>query len=386
MDTRICGATAYRYWRIPPIVQLLAVGPEDDEDLQKLASPEELLELRGKLASMLPLSRFCTTPGPNWRRSGADAGRIRDAHALLALCSELPVEILVTNTRQYHRSELIKPRVWRAELTPGSCARITDELYATTPEFTMLQLCAHASLAQTVLLASELCGSFATFACPAPIKAHLEMLHRTNRLFDYGGWKPSFVDGKLTDLWSRDPLTHPAELKMTAQASPVRIGKTKLLMASQLTVPNAASPFEVQAGMLLGFPRRLGGEGHSGFTYNAKVQLSNDARLLAQRDTCYCDLLWDERLDLECQSVQYHDNEDSYLSDSDRTAALKLMGIDVLPVTYKQLSSRNRFDALSRTVSTLRGIPFKPATQRERALSDQLRAEVLVNWDSLLDF
>ena len=135
--------------------------------------------------------------------------------------------------------------------------------------------------------------------------------------------------------------------------------------------------------MLLGFPRNLGGEGHGGFSFNKKISLTRDARFLAQRNNCYCDLYWESGLDVECQSSLVHQNEGSFLSDSDRTAALRRMGIDVLPITYGQLADASRFDALSRTISSMLGKPHPTKSDRQKQLSAKLRQEVLANWSSL---
>lgn len=384
MDTTICGATAFHYWRTPPIVLLLAAGPEDDDALQKLADPEDLFELRSNLYSTLPLAKLCLARNASWKRPGADSIRIRNSFDILAPWATPPLEVLVSGAKACHSSSIIKPRVWKAELSLGSREPISDDIFVTSPAFTLLQLAPHLSLAQTVLLASELCGTFAIYKCPAPIKSHLEKLHAEGRLFDYEGWKPSFIHGGLSDLWTHEPLIHPTDLEKIASDSPIRNGKSKLIAAARLTTPNAASPFEIQAGVLLGFPKALGGEGHEGFAHNVKVTLSPDARALAQRDHCYCDLMWDERLDLECQSTRYHNDKDSFLSDSDRTTALRLMGIDVLPVTFSQLKDKRRFAALSNTISGLRGTPRPRKTKREQNISDQLRDEVLVSWNSLI--
>ena len=119
------------------------------------------------------------------------------------------------------------------------------------------------------------------------------------------------------------------------------------------------------------------------FTFNKKIPLTRDAQLLAQRNNCYCDLYWESGLDVECQSSLVHQNEGSFLSDSDRTAALRRMGIDVLPITYGQLADASRFDALSRTISSMLDKPHPTKSDRQKQLSAKLRQEVLADWGSL---
>lgn len=123
----------------------------------------------------------------------------------------------------------------------------------------------------------------------------------------------------------------------------------------------------------------------SGFTHNERIDLSDAAALLAQRQHCYCDIYYPEGLDIECQGGPYHDNEASFLSDADRSTGLELMGITVLPVTSKVISSPLRTDALARTIAQNRGLPFAPKTDAQWEAARQLREELLADWESLPD-
>ncbi len=382
MDTIICGSTAYHYWRMPPVVQLLVAGPEDDCLVRGLLGADELIALRMELAATLPLSVACA-PGPSWRNAGEDARRIREIHHLLAPAVGLPVEILVEDAKRCHRSKLVTPRLWSACLPFGSLSQISTDVCITSPAFTVLQLASRFGVVRTALLASELCGSFAVFKSPAPLARALQGLIDRGRLPELDGWRPSLKDGRLTDLWMRPPLLEPSDLCQVAATSESRNGRATLESALGLVVPGAASPFEVQAGALLGFPKSLGGEGLAGLRFNERVPLTSEARLLCGKECCYCDIYWEDGVDVECQSAQHHDNLDSYVSDSERTAALKAMGIEVVPLTYGQLSSPDRFDAVVRLIAEIRGISLRKKTPRQLMKSAELRNELLWNWQDL---
>ena len=45
METIICDISAFLYWRVPPVVRLLASAADDDPLLANLVSPEELSNL-----------------------------------------------------------------------------------------------------------------------------------------------------------------------------------------------------------------------------------------------------------------------------------------------------------------------------------------------------
>ena len=384
MDTVICDISALRYWGIPPVVRLLAAASPGDALLQNLLSEEELHALRSSCLE-LPFVRDRCAPGPSWRAAGASSRAVREAADVLSMGMDAPVDVLVTQRSLSRRPTLVRPRLWSAGVPDRDVARVTDELGVVLPAHALLQVAARATLVQTVLLATELCGSFAVYRPPECVGAVLQGLLEAGRLPRMGGWYPCVDrEGRLTELWSRPPLIGVEDLTRAAAESKCRNGRTRLLEAAKLVVPGAASPFEARTGVLLGFSRRRGGEGHAGFEHNHRIALSREARALARRSSCYCDLWWNEGLDLECQSRLAHGTGEGYLSDADRATALELMGIAVLPVTYAQLTSEATVEALSRAVAEKRGVSWRPPTQREREAASALRREVLRGWETLL--
>lgn len=384
METIICDISAFLFWRTPPILRLLAAAPEDDPCLSRLICRDELLSLRTEMAERIPLCKKSLENGTMWRGSAEAARSIRDASMYLAPSLDFPVDVLVAERRHQHISSSTKTRLWTGGVPLGHKASISDELWVTSPAFTLQQLAARATLGRTVLLAAELCGSFSVYETPEPFRSLLERWAAVGGIPSYGGWSPCFdAKGNLTDLWTHEPLTTPNELLELAQKSESRRGRARLAAVAELVTAGAASPFEAKIGTLLGLPRRLGGEGYGGFVHNKRIQLPDFARALAQRDCCYGDLVWEDGLDLECQSAMYHDNSQSFLSDADRTAALEYLGMKVLPVTYEQIKCPVRLEALSRTIAQLRGISYRDKTPREAAASAALHSEILLDWTEL---
>lgn len=378
MDTTICGATAYQYWRTPPIVRILAAAPGDDLSLARYVGEEELTVFRIAIAEQLPLAKACSTP---WRNAGRSLKTIREACPLVAPSAELPVEILVNSQAQRHACEMTRTRYWKDELPLGSVSEIAEDLSVTSPAFTMLQLASSSSVVQTALLTSELCGTYAVYRAPLCIATQLQRMINRGDLPTVDGWRPALSpDGKLTELWSRPPLVSVSDLEDIVARSDSRNGKRTLLQAIQLVKPYAASPFETQAGMLLGNSPRRGGEGFGDFSHNERVDLTSEARLLAQRECCYCDLYWADGLDVECQSAAFHDNRASYISDADRTAALRLVGVEVLPLRHAQLKDPKRFAAFSNAVARALDRPERRKTDAQLSASYDLREELFVDW------
>ncbi|MDO4849001.1 MAG: hypothetical protein Q4B45_04395 [Coriobacteriia bacterium] len=342
---------------------------------------DELIAFRMDLLEQLPLLKACSSPKSH---IGDGFKAIRNASALLAPSAELPLQVLVDDPKLRRPSCLLRPSVCTSELPAGFTRMLNDDISVASPELALLQLAPKASLAQTVLMASELCGSFAVYRAPAPVAAKLQELIGGGRLRAVDGWEPCLTsNGRIGELWKRPPLTTPNELLHLAELSNSRLGAARLRKAAELVKPNAASPFEVQAGILLGFSRRRGGEGFGDFTHNEKAELSRDAKLLAGRSYCSCDLFWPDGLDIECQSAQFHDNGNSFISDSNRTAALSLMGTQVLPLTFEQLKQPDNFDAFSNAVAKALGRKRKPKSAPQIEAARRLRDEVFCDWWTL---
>ena len=158
----------------------------------------------------------------------------------------------------------------------------------------------------------------------------------------------------------------------------------RLVKATEFLVPSAASPLEVQTAMLLGLPSSMGGYGIGGFEANRKVRLNTGGRLLSKKSACYCDLFWEEAgIDVECQSTMVHQNADSFLSDSERTTALRGMGLDVLPITFDQLSDSARFDSFVKVLVGMLGLTLESRTEAVKKATVGLRAEVLAPWETI---
>ncbi len=389
MDAIICDISAFLYWRTPPVVRLLVSEPADSPLLRDLLTWREVCKLRGALAASSPLFAAAAGEGRSRARLGLRASAIADSAVELSVSLVPPVDLLVTDASRRSTSALVRPRLCSAMACDANVRTAAPNVGVTTPLFALQQIAARASLARTVMLASELCGSFSAYVAPEPVRAVLQRLIDEGRLPRISGWSPVLdQDGRLTELWSRPPLSTTRQIREYAQGSPVARGRARLMRAAELVVDGAASPFEVVTGMLLGFSRRLGGEGYGTFSHNRKVALTLDSRRLARRGFLVCDLFWaagngHRALDVECQSRLAHASGDAALSDADRSAALDLMGVDVVNVTYGQLADPRRFEALSQLVAQKLGVPHREKTAGQRAAAERLRAEVFVDWATL---
>ena len=388
MDAVLCGASAFSVWRTPPLVRELSELSLGNKGLP--VSFDRLREVRATLMRELDLWRCSTF----YRERGRPLSEVSEGIGInagaLAPSVSMPVDVLVDSPGARRGSRLLRPHVLGPDLSEGEVVPLAPWLSLTSPALTLLQLASRLSLPRLVMAASEFCGSFSVYRPPDPLRELIEELAADSGVPVMGGWRPSFDgEGHLTDVWSRPPLTTPEQLGALAGRAAGRRGCRALARAAELVVADAASPFEVQTGMLLGLGPELGGEGHGGFAHNGRLALDARARSLACQSVCYCDLLWSAKegrraLDVECQSAAFHAGERPRLSDAERALALQSMGVEVLFVTYAQIASERRADALAQTVAEKLGAEAVPRTEEFLARRTELRREVLVDFRDLL--
>ena len=221
METIICDISALDYWRTPPLVQLLLAGNEDVPELRGAVNAADVLALRAAIAEE-PLCQAMLRPGPSTRNAGAKAKRLRPVIPLLATNQTAPVDILAREHRACHASDIVTPRLWSHDLPLGSCVDISDEVRVATPAFALLQLAGRLDLATLLLIASELCGSFAIFEPCRPIADALQKMARAGKIPAIGGWEP-FVDGSgaVSTLCGRDRRLRRRAICMTWPSAPI---------------------------------------------------------------------------------------------------------------------------------------------------------------------
>ncbi len=387
MNTIICGISALRFWRMPPLISLIMTEPEEEWRHLGFQSADQLGRLREEMTIESTLYKDCSS-GKRWNSAGDHARNIRAAAPLLGQCMELPVDVLVRSRSEARKSGLITPRFYSCPLPPGSTVAITEDISVVTPEFALLQLAATTPLNSCLMIASELFGNYSSYEAPCSFANWFESRVSTvggrSLLQGLDGWSPCAIGGKLYDLWKRPALVTAESLKATVAHCDSSRGCARALKITELVIPGAASPLESKAGLLLALPKSCGGLGHTRMTHNYEVALSRGSRMLAGKSRCYCDLYWNEGVDLEIQSKIAHENESAYLSDSERTAALLSEGIAVLPVTAAHLNDRSALLELSKTLATLRGVKAPSLTPRQEERSRQLFEDLnAFSWDRL---
>lgn len=350
MNMPICGPTAFRFHRVPP--QILALYPS--------------------IESGSPANMRCSLP----------------KNQLVIDLLELPLHRMTDTDCQRTKTTLFKTHVYAGELPFGITHETDHGFEVTTPAFTLFSMAGGVSRVHLLMAAYELCGSFAVFHPTNEMESMLVNAQQQG-IFPLGfGWeRVKDTNGNGTSLWKRGPLLSIDELQRLANQLEGRHGAKNLRWVAEYITGICASPFEVQASILLGLPRRFGGQGLP-LLNNYRIPLTDRARALYPHSCCYADIFLEtsdacSAIDIECQGRSVHASELAGISDAERLAAMESMGIPVVPLTFKQLVHEHSFEAVMHLIEQKRGTVLRPKTPKLQSVERDLRREVFINWETL---
>lgn len=351
MDGIVVGASAFKYWRVPP--QVFGLIPP---------LPCEVM---------------------------AASRRKVIAHPFVSDCIGLPVNRLITGKGRLHSTRNFVNRYWSGPLPAGAVVQSELGLEVASPAFTLLTLANQVSYITLVMCAYELCGSFAVFKPSLRIEEALASPRNHTALNMSGAWeRVCSASGKASNLWSREPLIDIDELRNFAANTDGMRGHRALVRAANDVRGVAASPFEVQAAMLLSLDTRLGGCGFKDLQLNRRIWLSASARAISGRSSAIANLYFEGeegvKLDIECQSRMIHNSAPAAIEDSNRSLSLQMMGVTVLPITFEQVHDEKRFDRLADHIAKVLGRRRARRSERYRVVEVELRAQIFCDWSRLV--
>ncbi len=350
MDLTLCGASAFAYYRTPP--QLLGMYPPlsipvEDSNHRKFAESPLICDIIGA-----PLHRM--VPGRGQRRN----------------------------------SDLYVSHYYKTGFPFGSFYETDHGFTVTSPAATLLTMATSCSREELLMATYEMTGSFAVFNPCQRAEAALDQVpvRRAKAMGSY--WqRVQNVDGQGTSLWKRRPLLEPYELLKFCDSAEGFRGIKSLRWAAAHVTGETASPFEAQASMLLGLPRRCGGEGLE-IRNNQRIQLSADARRIYPYDSCYADILIEGEGDnagviVECQGRSVHASEAAGISDSNRATALAGMGYEVILLTHEQIRDARSFQVVLDIIARKTGKARRDKTDLELRAEENLREAIFTDWSLL---
>lgn len=354
MSYVLSNISAFRYHRIPPqILALCPPIPDEECDRQRLRLRQDLLV----------------------------------NHVL-----GFPLHTLVYCRNSVTHGTLLERHLWSGQLPSEAIWETDHGVQVTSPLFTLLTVAPCASETQLVMMAYEMCSTFAVFKPSDAMEKVLKDAYASHQLPGDFGWKRSTNQkGEVTNLWQRPPLIQIDDLLDYAESNRSLRGGKKLLNAARQVSGVTASPFEVQASMLFGLSRRLGGEGLSCFENNYEIALDQKAKKIVDKEKVYADLHFvsadgSRSVIVECQGAIEHGKLDAGIRDADRVTALQSMGYDVVLLTFKKMSDKESFHTVTEMLANKLGYPYRPKTDAMKTREDELRRELLIDWATLGEF
>lgn len=349
MDDMLCNISAFRYYRIPPQVVMLL---------------------------------------PSVPSLGLDRNRAQLAKApLISGALRTPVHVLDERRGSGSRGLRVVRHVWSGDLPPQALHESPLGFQVTSPLLTLLTMAPDISVTRLAMAMYEFCGTFSVFELTSELASLLDQAYR-DRILDPGfGWRRMVShDGAASSLWKRPPLIELDDLLAFASQNDGTRGIKAFRCAAKMVSGITASPLEVQASMLLGVSRPLGGEGLH-LKNNIPLTLSRSAQRISGTQRRVADIMisnddCDRSVIVECQGSAFHGSVEAKLSDSDRTTALQSMGYEVILTTYAQLTDPIAYRAVVKLIERKLGIKERCKTNRQLARGQEMRRDLFDRWES----
>lgn len=239
------------------------------------------------------------------------------------------------------------------KLPPNSLLEISPGLYSVSPQLALVQYAKNHTPGEVRGLAEELTGRFA---------------------LPYGS-------GALSDLDALgyaqcDPAISVVELQKWLKRTKGIDGIQTARTATKYVLGNARSPMEAIMYGIFCSPMHAGGFACANGEPNARIEFSHAAIEASQMPYAVADLYFRKaKIALEYNG-EYHSMESSRRHDERRTAGLKAMGIDVVPLNDQQLCNLGALESIARTIYKAEGRRFRYQIIGYRSLQETYLSEL----------
>lgn len=268
-------------------------------------------------------SRYAETPSEeSCAVSAADAWRMAPTWLTQDYVERGPKKLgLLTfgnsASRRHTAKHVVRP--WRGDFPPRSFCALKGGVYVSSPCFVFLQMARELDIVELIAYGNELCGCYA---------------------FDRDN--PRGMHNRVRPLITKETL---GAFLDEAKDCP---GYKQAKRALPFVVEQSASPMETLDVLLLCLPYRFGGYSIRMASMNCEVKLPADIAKLAHEGKCYTDISWPPlKYDIEYQGRYDHVSIEDYEADRARVNALRLLGFEVIELTYDQVSDWHAFETLA---------------------------------------
>lgn len=260
-----------------------------------------------------------TPASPNPSSFTADSALVRELLGDLREQLPDPIELIVGSAKARRGASNLACHMWRGPLT-GSCfLALSDELYVTSPELTLLHQANQLHQANLAQMLGRYLGTWT----PAPDKEN----------------------GQET----RAPLTTFESLNDFLMKTGRVMGKSNLKLAMAYTCEGAASGPETSTQLVFCFPKEMHGFGLPLPIMNYGVDLSPASQRLCGRESIRIDLCWRRaRFGIEYQGKE-HGNQPG--EDYARWFAARKEGYELWFVAKEQLEDAYQMNYIGREVA-----------------------------------
>ena len=275
--------------------------------------------------------------------------------------SQLPklqhrIDVLVPETTKRNITKQLHCHSWGASLPDGSFYSLGNNVYVTSPEFSLLLMSKSTTFNELIALCSEVCGCYQR-------------------------------DDSKRGFYDRPALTSLARISSFLDRMGSASGTTKLARALRYAVENARSPME---SAFTNMPPRLGGYGLPKPELNHRIDFDEDEARIAGRAYVELDLFFKgasqaPSVIIEYDSDQEHTGADRIASDSRRNNTLRDIGFVVINLTWAQVRNSQALDAAMLQVAHALDKPLREPSASARAKRAQLRADVLPRIHDMVD-
>lgn len=249
----------------------------------------------------------------------------------------------LTNVK--HKSTGIAVSHYRPTPLPkGSLCKITDNLFITSPELTLVEMVCDLPFAQGVALICEFCGLY------------------------------SINPARNGELFSRQPLTTINQFKAFLDKAQGLRGLHTARIAANFAFDHSRSPRETAASLLLSLKPKRGGYALEKPNVNSHITLDKKTQNITGVTQLEPDLLWPEqKVCLEYDSASFHGDDLQLTIDAQRKNALQSAGYQVVTLTSAQISNVSQMDVVAKQLAKLTGKRFAmPDYQAQKVLREQL--------------
>lgn len=248
-----------------------------------------------------------------------NAARRNRLQAMFGELAANGVHVLVPDPSDRIRIKNAIPHVRTSPLPPGSLVRLlpNEDLFATSPELTFLQMATVLDTPKLAQLGCELCSSY--YFPPD---------------------EPGTFANRQLSLTSTEALE--AFLGRCGNSSQVR----RAQRAVRCTIDAAHSPMETVLALLLTLPMRYGGYGlpKPSMNYPVETQNSRDGG----RTTRFVDLCWPEsKVAVEYYGREYHGREEDETRDTFRQNDLVAEGWTLFVITKEHFAVMERLESVA---------------------------------------